>query len=91
MTDDRTVAVIVHQTAKATRRHFMQRYALVPRLNAPEQILVTIPGMARSWTISRRNRGVQRLLLPVDESLRALDALRYIIEDVGHLVVSVHL
>jgi nucleotide-binding universal stress UspA family protein len=69
----------------------MQRYALAPLGPTPEQILVTISGMARNWTIARRNRGVHRLLLPVDASLRALDALRYITEDVGHLVASVHL
>ena len=69
----------------------MQRHALAPLGPAPEQILVTIPKNARNWTIARRNHGVQRLLLPVDASLRALDALLYIIEDLGHLVVGVHL
>lgn len=69
----------------------MRRYALAPTAPTPEQILVTIPGLARNWTIGRRNRGIHRLLLPVDASLRALDALRYITEDVGHLVAHVHL
>ena len=69
----------------------MQRYALAPLAPTPEQILVTIPSMAHNWTIARRNRGAHRLLLPVDASLRALDALRYITEDVGHLVAGVHL
>ena len=69
----------------------MQRHALAPLGPAPEQILITIPKNARHWTIARRNHGVHRLLLPVDASLRALDALRYIVEDIGHLVVGVHL
>ena len=30
MTDGRMVAVIVYETADATGKHFMQRYALVP-------------------------------------------------------------
>ncbi|MCC6197501.1 MAG: universal stress protein [Burkholderiales bacterium] len=68
----------------------MQRYALSPLGPTPEQVLVAIPGRARDWTIAPRNRGLHRLLVPVDSSLRALDALRYIIEELGDYVAGAH-
>ena len=66
----------------------MQRYALAPRGPTPERILVAIPNGAPHWTIAPRNRGLHRLLVPIDSSLRALDALRYIVE-LGYHVAGV--
>ena len=69
----------------------MQRYALAPMGPTPDQVLVAIPRRAANWTIAQRNRGSHRLLVPVDVSLRATDALRYIVEYVGDHVAHVHL
>ena len=69
----------------------MQRYALAPLGSTPEQVLIAIPRHATDWTIAQRNRGLHRLVLPVDASLRAFDALRYIVEHLRDHVAGVHL
>jgi nucleotide-binding universal stress UspA family protein len=69
----------------------MQRYALAPIGSTQEQVLVAIPRRGRDWTIAQRNRGSHRLLVPVDASLQAKDALRYIVEHLGDHVAHVHL
>ena len=69
----------------------MQRYALAPMGPTPDQVLIAIPRHAKDWTIAQRNRGLHQLLVPVDASLRAVDALRYIVEHLGDHVAGVHL
>jgi nucleotide-binding universal stress UspA family protein len=68
----------------------MQRYALAPLKPMRERVLVAVPGRATHWTIAQRNQGVHRLLVPVDASLRGIDALRYIGEHLGDSVADVH-
>ena len=68
----------------------MQRYALAPSGPTREQVLVAIPRRATDWTIAARNCGQHRLLVPIDASLRALDALRYVVQEIGHHVAGVH-
>ena len=53
--------------------------------------MVAVPRRASEWTIAARNRAVHRLLVPVDESLQAIDALRYIVERLDGYVTGVHL
>jgi len=68
----------------------MQRHALAPLGVTREQILVAIPHRATDWSIAQRNRGQHRLLLPIDASLRALSAVRYITEELVYHVAGVH-
>jgi len=67
------------------------RYALAPTGPTTEQVLVAIPKRATNWTIAQRNRGMHRLLVPVDESLEVRDALRYVVEQLASHVGAIHL
>lgn len=69
----------------------MQRHALAPLGPTREQILIAIPHRATSWSIAQRNRGQHRLLLPVDASLHALNAVRYIVAELAYHVAGVHI
>ena len=69
----------------------MQRCALAPRRPTRESVLVAVPRLATDWSIARSNRGWHRLLVPVDDSLRATDALRYVADHVADHVAGVHL
>jgi nucleotide-binding universal stress UspA family protein len=69
----------------------MQRYALAPLGPTRERVLVAIPRSAADWTIAAHNRGLHRLLVPVDASLRAVDALCYIADHLRDHVAGVHL
>lgn len=69
----------------------MARHALAPIRPPREQVLVAIPRRAADWTIAQANRGMHRLLVPVDERLRAVDALRYIVERLGDRVSGIHI
>jgi hypothetical protein len=69
----------------------MQRYALAPSGPTRERVLVAVPRSATDWTIAARNRGLHRLLVPVDASLRAVDALCYLGDHLRDHVVGVHL
>jgi nucleotide-binding universal stress UspA family protein len=69
----------------------MQRFALAPAGPTRERVLVAIPRRAPDWTIARCNRGMHRLLVPIDESLQGVGALRYIVDQLGDHVEDVHL
>ena len=69
----------------------MLRFALAPPGPTAEKVLVAIPKHATNWTIAQRNRGMHRLLVPVEASLEAHDALRYIAEQLGSHVAAIHL
>jgi nucleotide-binding universal stress UspA family protein len=68
----------------------MTRHALAPIGPTREQVLVAIPRRATDWTLAQANRGMHRLLVPVDARLRAVDALRYIVEHAHDHVSGVH-
>jgi nucleotide-binding universal stress UspA family protein len=53
-------------------------------------VLVAIPRRATDWTIALAKRGMHRLLVPVDARLRAVDALRYIVEHLDDHVSGIH-
>jgi nucleotide-binding universal stress UspA family protein len=68
----------------------MPRHALARIGPTREQVLVAIPRRATDWTIAQANRGMHRLLVPVDARLRAVDALRYIVEHLDDHVSGIH-
>lgn len=68
----------------------MARRALAPLKATRQQVLVAVPRRATDWTIAQGNRGMHRLLVPVDASLRATDALHYIGEHFDDRVSGVH-
>ena len=72
-------------------RNRMKRYALAPLGARQDQVLVAIPRRATDWAIADGSSGLHRLLVPVDASLRALDALHYIAADLASHVVGVHI
>ena len=68
----------------------MRRYALAPAGPTEEQVLVAVPHRAAEWTIAAKNRGMHRMLVPID-GIESLAALRYILgEPVDHLA-AIHL
>jgi nucleotide-binding universal stress UspA family protein len=69
----------------------MQRFALAPSRPTREQVLVAVPERAAHWTIASRNRGLHRLLVPIDASLRGVDALAYVVEHLADHVAGIHL
>src|SRR5687767_14074485 len=79
-----------HRRINSMTGRIMQRHALAPLGVTREQILVAIPHRATDWSIAQRNRGQHRLLLPIDASLRALSAVRYITEELVYHVAGVH-
>ena len=68
----------------------MQRHTLEPRGSIPEQIPIASPRRVSEWTLAQRHRRLHRLLVPIDASLRAFDALHYIVEELAHHVAGVH-
>ena len=69
----------------------MKRFALSPSRPTHEPVLVAVPEHASHWTIASRNRGLHRLLVPIDASLRGVDALAYVVEHLADHVAGIHL
>jgi nucleotide-binding universal stress UspA family protein len=90
----RLIATALHPYIRVVptfdREDDMRRYALAPPGPTREPILTAVPRRAAGWTIAPRNRGLHTLLVPIDASLRGLDALRYIVEHCFDHVGGIH-